>query len=263
MSSPRWKAPDMAVTLFAFTCGHVTGARNGFLEGESGRITVPVPAYLVVHDQGRAIFDTGLNMDLRRAKRELLGPEADNWDVDFPDGDDIVSRLSALGLKPSDIRYVVNSHLHYDHCGGNNAFPDATMIVHAKEWRAAQRPNTQAAGIYNPRNYDRLPTPREIDGELDLFGDGTVVVFPTPGHSPGHQSLRVRTGGSTIVLAADCCYLKQTLDTLHLPGAVYNRVQMLETLDHLRRLQGEGARIFYGHDAEFWKTVPQAPLPVI
>jgi N-acyl homoserine lactone hydrolase len=252
----------MTAQLFAFSCGQVTGARNGFLEGEAGTITVPVPAYLVVHEQGKVVFDTGMNVEIRQRQAELLGPAAPDWEIDFPPGADIASQLARLGVDPSDIRYVVNSHLHYDHCGGNGFFPNATLVVHAREWRAAHRANTQAAGIYNPLNFDCMPHVRELDGELDLFGDGSVVVFPTPGHTPGHQSLRVETASATVVLAADCCYLKRTLDTLHLPASRYNREQMLETLALLRRMQGDGARIFYGHDPEFWTTVPKAPLPV-
>ncbi len=252
----------MAVRLFAFTCGHVTGKASGFLEGESGTLTVPVPVFLIEHDQGRVLFDTGVNPGVRREKHELLGADAENWSIDLPEGAEIVPQLARLGLKPSDIRYVVNSHLHYDHCGCNNCFPDAVTVVHAREWRAAQRPNTQAAGIYNPLNYDRITRRREIDGELDIFDDGTVVVFPTPGHTPGHQSLRLETDSGTVVLAADCCYLKRTLDDLHLPGTMYNREQMLATLMDLRRMQGEGARIVYGHDPDFWRSVPQAPSPV-
>jgi len=252
----------MAAELFAFTCGHVTGARNGFLEGETGTLTVPVPAYLIVHEQGKVLFDTGLNVELRQRQAEMLGPSAKDWEIDFPPGTDIASQLARLGLAPSDIRYVVNSHLHYDHCGGNSFFPNATLVVHAKEWRSAHRPNMQAAGIYNPLDFEHMKTVRELDGELDLFGDGSVVVFPTPGHTPGHQSLRVTTATSTIVLAADCCYLKKTLDTLHLPASVYKRDQMLATLGLLRQMQSDGARIFYGHDPEFWETVPQAPRPV-
>ncbi len=103
---------------------------------------------------------------------------------------------------------------------------------------------------------------RTLDGALDLFGDGDVVVFPTPGHTPGHQSLRVRLASGSVVLAADCCYLKRTLDALHLPAEAYNRAQMLESLAELRRLRGEGARIFFGHDGEFWRTVPTAPARV-
>ena len=117
---------------------------------------------------------------------------------------------------------------------------------------------SKSAGIYNPLDFDHKAVRREIEGELDVFGDGTVVVFPTPGHTPGHQSLRVQLETGTVVLAADCCYLRRTLDTLHLPRAVYNQGQMLASLGALRALQSGGARIFFGHDLEFWKTVPQA-----
>ncbi|MEI9994497.1 MAG: N-acyl homoserine lactonase family protein [Rhizomicrobium sp.] len=248
----------MTAALFAFTCGHLSDARDAFLAGEAGRITVPIPAYLIEHRQGRVLFDTGLNLALQQAAAIDRPAQA----IDFPPGTDIASHLARLRLRPADIRYVVNSHLHFDHCGGNAFFPDATLIVHAKEWRAAQLPSTQAAGIYNPANFAHMETVRVLDGALDLFGDGDVVVFPTPGHTPGHQSLRVRIASGSVVLAADCCYLRQTLDTLHLPAQAYNRDQMLESLAELRRLQGEGARIFFGHDGEFWRTVPQAPAPV-
>ena len=253
----------MSVKLFAFTCGHVTSAKDGFLAGEPGKFTVPVPAYLVMHDEGNVLFDTGLNIGLRQDKARLLGAIADNWEIDFPQGAEIAAHLARLGLAPSDIRYVVNSHLHYDHCGGNALFPKATLVVHEKEWRAAQRPAMHAAGIYNPEDFDHIAAVREIGGELDLFADGSVVAFPTPGHTPGHQSLRVALESGPVVLAADCCYLKRTLDALHLPKSVYNRDQMLASLELLRQMQSDGARIFYGHDPDFWKTVPQAPSRVV
>ena len=252
----------MSVELFAFICGHVTGARDGFLDGESGTLTVPVPAYLIVHEQGKLLFDTGLNTGLRHDKAALLGVTDKDWEIDFPAGAEIAAQLALLGLVPGDIRYVVNSHLHFDHCGGNALFPKATLIVHAKEWRASQHKATQAAAIYNPVDFDHMAARREIGGELDVFGDGSVVVFPTPGHTPGHQSLRVQLESGPVVLAADCCYLKRTLETLHLPRSVYNRDQMLASLGQLRALQADGARIFFGHDPEFWKTVPLAPEPI-
>jgi glyoxylase-like metal-dependent hydrolase (beta-lactamase superfamily II) len=252
----------MTAQLFAFTGGHVTGAREGFLEGELGSFRVPVPVYLIVHPQGKVLFDTGLNLAIRQEKARLLGPADADWEIDFPAADEIVPQLARLGIAPPDIRYVVNSHLHFDHCGGNAQFPDATLIVHAREWRAAQRPALHAAGIYNPLDFDHMKSVRQVDGELDLFGDGSVVVFPTPGHTPGHQSLRVTTGSGVVVLAADCCYLKQTLDAAHLPKNAYNKDQMRASLDLLRGFQNDGARIFFGHDPEFWKTVPQAPHPV-
>lgn len=247
----------MTIALYAFTCGEVTGFREGFLEGETGRLTVPVPAYLIDHPRGKVIFDTGLNIGLRQNAAKLLGPVARDFDVDLPADADIVSRLAALNFAPRDIRYVVNSHLHFDHCGGNGLFPDATVIVQAREWRAAQHPKLQAIGTYSPHDFAHGQSIMEIEGEHDIFGDGLVVLLPTFGHTPGHQSLRVQLPSGPVVLAADCCYLKQTLDHLHLPKFAYDKDQMRTTLMRLRVMQSEGARIFFGHDPEFWQTVPQ------
>jgi N-acyl homoserine lactone hydrolase len=249
----------MTVQLFAFTCGTITSERGSFLEGESGMITVPVPAYLIVHPEGKVLFDTGLNLAIRQDKERLLGPLAATQDIDFNEGEDIASHLKRIRVAAGDIRYVVNSHLHYDHCGGNGFFPEATMVVHAKEWRAGHLKPMQDAGVYNPVDFEHMASVMQVSGEQDLFGDGEVVVFPTPGHTPGHQSLRVRLASGDIVLAGDCCYLKQTLDALHLPKLSYNREQMTESLLRLRRMQAQGTRIFFGHDPDFWKTVPQAP----
>jgi glyoxylase-like metal-dependent hydrolase (beta-lactamase superfamily II) len=89
------------------------------------------------------------------------------------------------------------------------------------------------------------------------------VCVPTFGHTPGHQSLKVRLASGEILLAGDACYLRKTLEDLHLPRILHNREEMLESLKRIRALQAAGARIFYGHDAEFWETVPQAPAEVI
>ncbi|MGH6980394.1 MAG: N-acyl homoserine lactonase family protein, partial [Stellaceae bacterium] len=80
--------------------------------------------------------------------------------------------------------------------------------------------------------------------------------------TPGHQSLRVRLDSGEVVLAADACYFCATLRERKLPPRMFDRAQMLASLDKLDALERAGARIFFGHDPEFWKTVPQAPSPV-
>ena len=92
-----------------------------------------------------------------------------------------------------------------------------------------------------------------------MFGDGSVVCLPTHGHTPGHQSLRLRLDGGKVVLAADACYFCQTLRERRLPRHVDDIEAMLAALDRLEALERAGARIFFGHDPEFWRTVPQAP----
>jgi N-acyl homoserine lactone hydrolase len=103
----------------------------------------------------------------------------------------------------------------------------------------------------------------QVDGEHDVFGDGSVMCLPTYGHTPGHQSLKLRLAAGEVVLAADSCYFCRTLRERRLPKNVNDRDAMHASLDRLARLEASGARIFFGHDGEFWKTVPQAPTAVI
>jgi glyoxylase-like metal-dependent hydrolase (beta-lactamase superfamily II) len=97
---------------------------------------------------------------------------------------------------------------------------------------------------------------RLVDGEHDVFGDGSVVCLPTHGHTPGHQSLRLRLNSGEIVLAADACYFCRTLRERRLPRYVPDREAMLASLDRLETLEKSGARIYFGHDPEFWRSVP-------
>jgi len=115
---------------------------------------------------------------------------------------------------------------------------------------------------FNPRDFDLGHKLRLIDGEHDVFGDGSVVCLPTHGHTPGHQSLKLRLATGHIVLAADSCYFCRTLRERRLPRFVHDREAMHASLDRLAALEAKGARIFFGHDPEFWQTVPKAPTPL-
>ena len=101
-----------------------------------------------------------------------------------------------------------------------------------------------------------------VDGEHDVFGDGRVVCFPTYGHTPGHQSLRLRLDDRTVVLTGDACYLRRTLDEMHLPAVVDDPDAMRRSLERLRALRDAGAMIIYGHDPGEWLHVAQAPLSI-
>jgi len=157
------------------------------------------------------------------------------------------------------IDLIINSHFHFDHVGGNALIPNATMLVQRREWEAGMDPDTAARRGFNPRDFDLGHKLRLVHGEHDVFGDGSVVCLPTHGHTPGHQSLRLRLDHGEIVLAADACYFCQTLRERRLPRNMYDREAMLTSLDRLEALERSGARIFFGHDPEFWHTVPQAP----
>ncbi|MCB9961651.1 MAG: N-acyl homoserine lactonase family protein [Rhodobiaceae bacterium] len=250
----------MAVELYAFTCGFLTLPRAFLLKGESGMITVPVPSYLIVHPKGRVLFDTGLH------EKELENPADYAGDViaryhtfHFSAGEEIGARLRAIGVDPDGINIVVNSHLHFDHCGGNAQLPNADILIQRRELEHARA--TGSTNGYLVTDWDTGQGFREVDGEHDIFGDGTVVCLPTYGHTPGHQSLRVQTElGGEYILCGDACYLKDSLEQMHAPGIIVDREAALAVFRKFRELQELGARIMFGHDPDFWKSIPQAPV---
>jgi glyoxylase-like metal-dependent hydrolase (beta-lactamase superfamily II) len=183
--------------------------------------------------------------------------------VHFREGEDIKSRLEQLDVDATKIEFLVNSHLHFDHTGGNELVPNAKIIIQEREWEAGRTPELMKANGYAPIDYDHGHLVQTVNGEHDVFDDGRIVTIPTFGHTPGHQSLKVRLDSGDIVLTADACYLRETLTNLHLPHLIHDRVEMLNSLLLLRKLERAGARIFYGHDPEFWAQVPQAPRQIV
>jgi len=244
----------MTVRIYALNCGALEFDRRSFFpeaaRGEAMR--VPVPAFLVVHPKGKVLFDTGIHADGVRDPAAHFGKDlAAYFKLFCGAGEGVVAQLRLLGLAPGDITHVVNSHLHFDHCGCNALFTRSQVYVQGAEMLA-----TRAA-----RDADRRPDRdwegpldyRLLEGEHDLFGDGSLVIVPTPGHTAGHQSLRVIAGsGLRFCLTGDACYTQEHLERDLLPsaGAVWKADEMRHSLGILRRLRDrEGAALIYGHDA--------------
>jgi glyoxylase-like metal-dependent hydrolase (beta-lactamase superfamily II) len=247
------------VRLHAFECGRLELPQAFLLKGARGKITVPVPSYLIEHPKGRVLFDSGLNRLTQSDPEAYITTAGMQYTTfHFEPGEEIAARLESIDLAPTDIDVVVNSHLHYDHCGGNSTLPNADVLVQEPEWAHAESlPDDDVA--YRKVDFETGQKVRRVKGEHDLFGDGSVVAIPTYGHTPGHQSLRVRTASGEFVLCGDACYLRHSLDHDHLPGILYDREAALRAFALFRKLEAKGARILFGHDPEFWQSVPKAP----
>jgi glyoxylase-like metal-dependent hydrolase (beta-lactamase superfamily II) len=254
------------ITIFALCGGYLELARESMVrDAPPGRWTVPIECFLVVHPRGRLLFDTGLHCDTMTNMLGRYGEErARRFGVHSRPGDDVVSQLARLELRPSDVRHVANSHWHFDHCGGNEFFPEATILVQQREMTAARSPEVLAKGTYRPSaaDFDHALRYQPVDGDHDVFGDGTVVLIPTYGHTPGHQSLLVRSGrASQLLFTADACYTRENMDRDVLPTVVWDEAEMSHSLRRLRDLRDKhGVRTVYGHDPEQWRTLPQAPV---
>ncbi|MFN9773117.1 MAG: N-acyl homoserine lactonase family protein [Burkholderiales bacterium] len=253
-----------AVTVRALSGGRLDAKRALFFADapDDATISVPVACWLVEHPRGRLVFDTGLHPDTAADPRGRLGARrAGRFAVGSPPGDDALASLARLGLGADDVTHVVNSHLHFDHCGCNRCFRRARVLVQRAELDAMRA--ARAAGADDPGEWDDPARPPETgDGEHDVFGDGTVVAVPTPGHTPGHQSLRVRLGsGRVVVLVGDAIYTARHLDddALPPPAAVWHAPTMTDSMARLRAMRDrDGATLLYSHDDAQWRALAEA-----
>src|SRR4051794_28247223 len=171
-------------------CGWLTSDSGTMAEGSMGRTRMPVGAFLVEHPSGALVFDTGMHPEVEHDK-DRLRSTAPLFDVELDEHWTLAGQLGALGLSVDDIDLAVVSHLHFDHGGGLGQLPGARLVVQQAEWAGAFNEGLVDFGVYNPDDFDLGHERQALDGEHDLFGDGSVVAVPTPGHTAGHQSLRI------------------------------------------------------------------------
>lgn len=255
----------MTAHVYAFVCGRHTVPGFHILEDREEEITIPIVGFVVEHRAGLFVFDTGFSSRVHEDLAAYYPNDAlTTRRFHFTPADSLAAQMSALGLDPSAVRLLSNSHLHYDHSGGNASFPGATVIMQRAEWEFAGAAPTESTG-YRPSDFVTGQAQLLVDGEHDVFGDGSVVLFPTGGHTRGHQSLRVECPDGTAVLAGDACYMAETLHGGRLPGRrnLAFPEEYLRSLARLQELDASGSVVFVGHDPDFWAAQPLAPEPLL
>jgi glyoxylase-like metal-dependent hydrolase (beta-lactamase superfamily II) len=132
------------------TCGRLSGDLAYLMEGGEDRADLPIPAYLIEHPKGTALFDTGMHPDCQRDPATRVGTRIIGiFSFDFRPGEEISARLEAIGRDPAKIDVIVNSHFHFDHVGGNGLIPNAVMVVQKREWEAGMDPESAALRGFN------------------------------------------------------------------------------------------------------------------
>ncbi|HEU4370101.1 MAG TPA: N-acyl homoserine lactonase family protein [Methylomirabilota bacterium] len=248
----------MAVeALYALQNGFMGAERSLLFYGEysEARVQIPIACWLVKTSDSMVLFDTGVS------PRAVPGLMRNDPFARFAEEDLLVHRLDALGLEADDVDVVVLSHLHYDHAGGAQLFPKSELVAQKDEYSYAHYPASFFEPFYYRKNFD-LPGYRWrlLDGDTELAPGLTVL--RTDGHTPGHQSLLVQLPSGPVILTGDACYWLEHARKVRVPGVVWNPTQALHSIKRINTLARLlGARIFPGHDPEFWKTVKPSPEP--
>lgn len=226
--------------------------------GASGKVKIPLPSFLVEHDQGLVLFDTGMNPVVCEDPALLFGdrPEA-SWIAGRPE-QRLDTQIRNLSFDISDVTHVVLSHTHCDHAGGLYLFPQAKFFTGPGEFDWARNPDERSAHLFIPEDFSSAKV-QSFDWNTvktpvhDLFGDGSIEVHHMPGHTPGELSMLVRLPNQNIVLTADAVHLREALETGEADPSDWDLDTARETVQRLKVVSAEAdARIWISHDPRDW-----------
>jgi N-acyl homoserine lactone hydrolase len=218
---------------------------------ESEMIELPVSCALLRHAQGNVLFDTGCHPSIAGDAEARWGGLAKILTPIMAREDNVLNGLRSIGFAPDDIDVVVCSHLHTDHCGCNAFFSRATVIVHAQEIELARTDDGKRG--YFSADWDLQMDMKVISGQIDVMGDGRIVLVPLPGHTPGLVGALVGLDRSgRFLLASDALSVRENLDRDVIPRNTRDAELCARSFDEIRRLERSGYTVICGHDAAQW-----------
>jgi N-acyl homoserine lactone hydrolase len=196
--------------------------------------------YLIKHSQGWMLWDTGVP-DAVAAMPDGQAP-ADPKATHWRRPKTLASQLDALGVRPSDIKYLAVSHTHPDHIGNVGLFPASMLLVQKAEY---DWPSPLGVGRFKPEQ----PV-QKLEGDHDVFGDGSVTIISTPGHTPGHQSLLVKLSMTgALLLSCDAVHFKDNWDNRRVPAINFDKNKTAASLQRIADvLAKEKAQLWINHD---------------
>ena len=240
--------------LYILNCGEgvagdISRWSPGVNVGES--MAMSENCYLIHHMQDWLLWDTGIPDEIATMPngQAPADPRAIHWRRPKT----LASQIEILGVKPAEIKYVAISHSHPDHIGNVELFPQAVLLVQKAEY---EWPSPSGGRRFKPEH----PV-KELEGDYDVFGDGSVTIIATPGHTPGHQSLLVKlpkTGA--IVLSGDVVHFKGNWDNRRVPSINFDKEKTLASMQRIADiLAKEKAQLWINHDKAQTDTLRHAP----
>ena len=218
--------------------------------------------YLIKHSAGWMLWDTGIADRIAALPNGMPNPQGTiTAFMQTP----LSESLKQLGVAPADIGYFAMSHSHGDHSGNANLFPASTIYMQQAEYDALFGPDAAKSGL-PLANFEKLKGSKfvRLTGDQDVFGDGSVVIKSTPGHTPGHQSLMVRLPKrGPVLLTGDLVHLLYSWDNNIVPGFNYDVAQTQRSLEEMKAYaKATGAQVWVNHDKEQHAAIPKAPAYV-
>lgn len=240
--------------LYIFDCGQGTAAdMSRWTPGENvGKpMDVVDNCYLIHHaSQGYLLWDTGVT-DAIAGRPE--GPPPANGAPIWRKPTTLAAQLEQVGVKPSDIKYLAISHTHPDHIGNVEMFPQSMLLVQKVEY---EWPSPLGVGRFKAEH----PV-KQLEGDYDVFGDGSATIISTPGHTPGHQSLLVKlpkTGA--ILLSGDAVHFKDNWDKRRVPAGNVDKEKTLASMTRMAEIIAkENAQLWINHDKAQAETLRHSP----
>lgn len=244
--------------------GHLDIDKGILMTGAQGKTSAPTSVWIMEHPQkGLILFDTGVNYNVAdpEAAEKYWGPGLrDVLGCSMTRDEAIDRQLMKLGYKLDDVNYVILSHLHLDHAGGMCHFPNATFVVQKSELRYAWWPDSWPGAVYcyndykDTRGFNFL----QIEGDIDLFQDGSIKLIKTPGHTPGHQAAIVRLENrGPVCLGADVAHLKEAYRNLAPMPYDWNTEILTDSYMKIRAIENAGIPIYLSHDPKDFQEFPK------
>jgi N-acyl homoserine lactone hydrolase len=252
--------------LYRLDCGHsLANDESVWTPGENvGRsIEFSSTCWLIQRGSEWLLWDTGVPQStLNDPKGWSTLPKLIVYHLDKT----LTDQLGAIGLKLSDINYVAISHTHGDHIGNVSLLPNSTVLMQRAEYKWISSPDGENDNVNQLKALARnlLGAPKNLkllDGDTDVFGDGSVTLVATPGHTPGHQSLMVHLRNSGfIILSGDVVHLKQNFEKNTVPSLNTDKAASIASMDRVRGMIATyNAKLFINHDKAQSDTLKLLP----